>query len=310
MLTKPELALCENRTTKPKSNDTTGAPDDWFDNSILSAENLAGISFDFFVNWSFNPGTITPFAWIKRILPKAPTEYIKEGLIEGELLIAEIIETEGANTLELQAQFCSKHGLTLQYLLFRDINWSSNPEIIFLTTVGYSNGQLMYSIEEITLAQLMDRIQTYSGGPVNIGNKGLMYGTSTLECFLSKTKSLYPGDADLIIFRTDSFDVVTLLEFKKHNLSDPIGEQKLRKYYPNPDERKYKRLAILRDFLGQGVQIKCIYYPTRLNDYGKLELINGPSQSLVSGNATLFHLPRMGDSETYTKVTNGVIGYK
>lgn len=78
---------------------------------------------------------------------------------------------------------------------------------------------------------------------------------------MSRTDAAWPGDADLIILDKD-LNPVALLEYKKHTLDTPIKDQQLSNYYPYPDKRKYDRLAILRNFLGNNTPFINIYYPT------------------------------------------------
>lgn len=302
MLTKPFLAKCDNRSIMPKSNSVTGAPEEWFDNAILEPLGYTGFSFDFFVDWSKSPSTITPMAWVKRLLSKALDEYSDDELIT--LLEA----SENAAYLKKFAEYCEKQGLTLQYLLFRDIDWSKNPEPIGVITITNTPTGVSYAVERITLSDLQDRIRSYSGGAVRIGSKGLMYGTTTLECYLSQTDSLYPGDADLVIVDKD-LNNIALLEFKKHNLDTPITDQKLSNYYPYPDGRKYDRLSILQSYLSPSPKLITLYYPTKTNEIAIVEEIVGNVGKLSVGKRGKIELPKAGQKETYTTFVSPILRY-
>jgi hypothetical protein len=307
MFKNPTLAQCQNRDILPKSNTLTGKPEDWFDNVILDEFGMVGFSFDFFVNWKTNQ--ISPYAWIKKILTVPPSTLIKNGAIEEQTIIENLIQFEGQEYLELFAKFCGKFNLKLQYLLFREVNWDENPETIFLVSISYET-ELIFKVEVIDIKELAEKIKNYSGGNVSIGRKGLTYGTSLLECYFSKTNSLYPGDVDLIIFDKKNLEVKVLLEYKKHNLNTPIKHQKLSNYYPYPDKRKYDRLSILKDYFKSFPKLICLYYPTKTNDKGRAEIIEGKTGQLVSGRSGYLDLPIKNDLETYKLLAKQVIGIK
>lgn len=305
MLQKPFLALCADRNRSPQSNIVTGSPEDWFDNSVLNQKNLTGFSFDFFVNWTTNQ--ISPFAWVKRIMRVNPNSLFANKQIDVGIISNEIINFDGEDYLKLFVRFCTTHNLTLQYVLFREIDWASAPENIFIATVTSVGEELRFAIEAIEIIELQRRIRNYSGGSVRIGLKGLIYGTSRLECFLSKTDSLYPGDVDLIVVDSTTMEIKSILEFKKHNLATAIENEKLGNYYPNPDKRKYDRLAILGNYLAPVPKLMCIYYPTRSNENGKAEIIKGKIGELTSGSSKTIRLPRLGDVSTYDFFVNEVL---
>ena len=305
MLQKPFLALCSNRASSPKHNATTGSPEDWFDNGLLIHKKLIGFSFDFFVNWATNQ--ISPFVWVKRILTAHPSALYYNGEINTDLISKEIIALDSLSNLKLFVKFCSVKNLALQYLLFREIDWSKNAEDIFVVSITMPNDELIFNVEAITLNELQRRIRAYSGGSIRVGAKGLMYGTSMLECFLSKTDSLYPGDMDLVIVDAETIEIRALLEYKKHNLDSPIENEKLGNYYPHPDHRKYDRLAILRDYLNSVPKFICIYYPTKSVESAKVEIIMGNAGTLKSGNSRIINLPRFGDTNTYNVFVDDVL---
>ena len=307
MLQKPFLALCTNRNTQPKTNLVTGSPENWFDNSVLLPKGLVGFSFDFFVNWSTNQ--ITPFVWVKRIINIEPSKLFIDGEIDSDLISKEIIKIDGLENLEALTLFCRNKNLTLQYVLFREIDWGKNPESIFIVTLTSANNNLNFDIDVINLNELQARIRSYSGGAIRVGAKGLMYGTSMLECFLSKTDSLYPGDVDLIIFDLKTLEINTILEFKKHNLDTPIENEKLKNYYPNPDHRKYDRLAILRDYLTPVPKLICLYYPTKTNENGKAEIITGNVGELIASKSKTINLPRIENNTSYENFATEILAF-
>jgi hypothetical protein len=103
----------------------------------------------------------------------------------------------------------------------------------------------------------------------------------------------------LIIVNKNDLEIHSILEFKKHNLDTPIENQKLGNYYPNPDRRKYDRLAILKNYLSTQ-KLSCIYYPTKSFLNGKIESIEGQVGNLVSGKTLLLPLPTANDQNSYS----------
>jgi hypothetical protein len=157
----------------------------------------------------------------------------------------------------------------------------------------------------ISIESFKELIRYNSGGPVQIGSKALIYGTSNLECYLSGTNSLYPGDVDLILLDRSN-KPVGILEFKKHTLSTPISKQRLANYYPYPDGRKYNRLSILKDYLSNEsntVPFFVIYYPTNSEcTEGRLELLHGAANNLSTKTASNFALPINNSHKEYSKM--------
>ena len=297
MLLKPFLAKCSDRNVLPKVHPGSGSPDDWFANDILIPNGLFGISFDFFVNWSSYPNSLSPIIWIKRVLSP---DYKYRNIIKN--LNNVIIDEFGADYLLRLIAFASKFKLAVQLIIFRDdFDWSDKANTVIVVDVNSdAQGSLHFSHNEITITQFKLIIQANSGGPVSIGHKGLIFGTSNLECALSQTDSLYPGDIDLLLLN-DANEPVAIIEYKKHTLSSSINDQNLSKYYPKPDGRKYDRLAILRDFLNANnisLPVIIIYYPIEEGfKQGRMELVKGPVGKLSSFAASNFKLPANNLSE-------------
>lgn len=300
MLIKPFLAKCGDRTSLPKAHPTCGAPEEWFSDEILVPNGFCGLTFDFFVNWSARPVCLTPVVWVKRILaaPHTYSQFIKDLQIN---LLAEF----GASYLKRLVSFAKSHQLDAQLIIFRDdFDWKAETTELLLVYVskGHS-GNLFFEPFILTLKQLKQRIQLYSGGPVQLGFKGLFYGTSNLECVLSGSDSLYPGDVDLVLLN-EADQPVGLLEFKKHSLGTPITNQRLSNYYPRPDGRKYDRLTVLKDYLssvkGSDIPLMVLYYPTVAGcTEGMLEVLVGSIGKLATKAASNFKLPLAKSPEAY-----------
>ncbi len=294
MLSKPFLAKCTDRSQLPKTHPSGVSPDDWFHNDVLINENLFGISFDFFINWSALAVTLTPTIWIKRVLKNGIT-YSDVSKNIKDVLLAEF----GNQYLERLLHFGWQYQLTVQFLVYNDhLDWNNSTSSVLLITAHSDEiKQHSFSTKEINIAELKALIQQHSGGKVKVGAKGLTFGTSCLECFLSKTESLYPGDVDLLLLNDYNFPIA-ILEFKKHTLVSSIDNQQLSTYYPTPDARKYDRLAILRDYLlsfnaaKSKLPVINIYYPTNNGfEEGRMELVAGEVGELKALAASNFKLP-------------------
>ena len=294
MLSKPFLAKCTDRSQLPKTHPSGVSPDDWYHNDLLIQNNLFGISFDFFINWSALPATFTPTIWIKRV--------VKNGIIYSDVSknIDEVLLTEfGSQYLNRLLDFSVQYQLAVQFLLFNDqLDWNNTASTLLLVTAKENEiKQHSFLTQEINISTLRNLIQQHSGGKVKVGAKGLTFGTSCLECFLSKTESLYPGDVDLLLLNDYNFPIA-ILEFKKHTLDTSIDNQQLSTYYPTPDARKYDRMAILRDYLlsfnatNNKLPVINIYYPTSNGfEEGRMELVAGEVGSLKALAASNFNLP-------------------
>jgi hypothetical protein len=292
ILNKLALAKCFNRTEKSRTNDKYGSPDDWFSNQHLMNHNLKSVSFDFFVNWGFKNPEITKTAWIKKILNKNYSIYSIINNIK-DILIEELTE----DYISLLQNFSLKNNINIEILIFNDENdWGDKNSKLLLVNIVDFECQIV-NIETFKMI-----IRDYSGGPVKIGSKGLKYGTSNLECHLSTTNSLYPGDVDLLIIDNE-YNVKCILEFKKHTLDTGINEQKLSNYYPSLDSRKYHRLVILRNYFNPSIPLIVIYYPTsNLINMGKMELLKGDISTLETNISSNFDIPNIITNENIDNV--------
>ncbi len=284
--------------------DIKGSADVYLKGTLKGADlnlNMFGLTFDFFVDWAINQ--ISPYVWIKRILLPNYTydEFI--GKLDFEM------EKEfGKDYLCRLGRFATEYDMQIQFIVFHDdLDWSNDRNELLIVSLFFKEGHYSFSPQKYSLSEFKELIKSHSGGPVSIGSKGLIYGTSRLECSLSKTDSLYPGDADLLLLNEDN-KAVCILEFKKHTLSSPISEQCFTNYYPRPDGRKYKRLALLRDYLASKSNSRILffvlYYPTQtyIEQQWKLEVIEGNAFSLRATDSFIFELPADKSDNEYKKV--------
>lgn len=299
MFKSPFLAKCSDRNSMPKQHPTSGAPEDWFSAQMLEKFNLSGLTFDFFVDWSATPPVITPIIWIKKVLD---SKFSYKSLIEQ--LNINMTNELGMLYLNVLESFRVQSDLTVQFIVFKDeLNWKENDStLLVINFCGLVEDEFEFTYEEISIDTFKTIIQKHSGGPIKIGSKGLYYGTSNLECFLSHTNSLYPGDVDLVVFNED-VQPIAIIEYKKHTLSTPISQQQISNYYPRPDARKYNRLSILRDYLNKinpNIPIFILYFPTQDHfTEGRLELLKGDTNALETRAASNFDLPKSKTEAEY-----------
>jgi len=291
MLSCPRLAKCDDRSEVAKTN-SRGGPEQWFTRSTLDSFGLAGITFDFFVDW--NTDHCADEIWIKRLSSLDPAGF----LAQGPASLTQALALLG-DDLNLVSRFAAAHKLSAFYQVFcEDVDWAKTPGEILQANIAEG---VFSKLELRSLTETMDRIRQLSGGRVRIGPKGLIYGTSTLECYLSHTDALWPGDVDCVLIETSSGRVRAILEYKKHNLESRIEDQSLINYYPRPDARKYDRLALLRDRLGGDVPIFVIYYSTDPKvGTVKIDYVTGPCFDLRPTAFSLVHRATR-DNETFGK---------
>lgn len=278
----PKLAKCSDRTNLAKSHER-GGPEDWLTGSILSSHGLIGLTFDFFVDW--NRGALTNQLWIKRITDLPIERHTEVNLHE----ITQSALALGDNLHGLHT-FATEFNFEPRYMIFREnVDWKNASEHILKLKLGDG---IFEQSHACSLQSVMKQIRDYSGGPVKVGAKGLIYGTSALECYLSQTDAAWPGDCDMVLWNPNGKNVEAILEFKKHTLDTAIGDQNLGNYL-RTDFRKWQRLAMLRDRLGSNTKLFCIYYPTGPNPpHGqiKVESIIGESNNLTSCGSALISI--------------------
>ena len=297
------LAKCDNRNIMPKTNSQTGAPEQWLDNRILQTFNLNGFTFDFFVNWGNN--TFTPEIWFKVI-------YTHEGEYTVQQFIEDIAHCCTWQYFYNLYEFSQKIGSEFYFILFNDNqDWSDNNSFLYKVKLTKNNNNYAIdSFNKLTINDFKQNIINLSGGPIQIGSKGLLYGTSRLECYLSHTTSLYPGDADLILTNTNH-EPIAILEFKKHNLDTNMENENIHNYYPSRDKRKYDRLAIMQNYfadIGFDIPLLILYYPTKTkHTQWKLEQIQYQNDNFTIVGNELFPLPRINNEDDYKNIVNTIL---
>lgn len=286
------LARCDNRNAPSRERAEIAQMLAWFD-AGNQAQGLHAVSFDFFIDWSSN--RLQRVAWLKRAT--APSLNMAEAgpNIAGPHVAAAL--AQDATFLRLAA-FCQANALDLSAMVFDDQqNWSSAQSWLIEAHPGQSTrSEPTVATAALSMPDLKAQIIRLSGGPVQIGRKGLYYGTSCLECALSHTDALWPGDVDLILADAVSNVPIAIIELKKHTGRSNIrfADQRLSNYYPYPDGRKYDRLALLAAQLAaESLPIIVLYYSTeQADDDLILERVEGEPGSLQG--TKLQQLPMQG----------------
>ena len=296
MLHKPTLAYCNNRARPASTHPHSGEPDEWLADTYLEPHGLVGFTFDFFVNW--HTRLLSNRLWIKRIVESSFTPW---PVLSHDLSDA-IYQCDGEGEVKQLCEFAAKYNLSCHYFLFKESPNSQHPPAPIIA-VSFDGDGLVTDVREAELSILMRRIRQLSGGTVRIGEKGLILGLTTLECYLSKTNAAWPGDADLVLVDSNCTPLA-IIEFKKHTPSSsiPFADQKLSNYYPGQDSRKYDRLALFRDYVSSNtppLPIIVVYYPVQESiEQVQLERVEGADRQLRTTESEFVPLPNIRNEES------------
>lgn len=249
----PQLARCDNRTVIAAENPIILGPNDWVDEIAALDANIIATSFDFFVDWTTSPLAVQDEFWFK--FP-----------VTGDVGLEKVDEEVLRKVLRCNQDFvalsrvCQKMNLEAKAIMFNaEEDYKDSTSVVVFTVSGIDKTS---GFELINLLELKNRIKGLSGGNISIGRKGLIYGTTRLECFLSGTDALWPGDADLMMYAKDSDRIIALFEFKKHTRQAraTFEQQDISLYYPSPDGRKYNRLMALSQKFDYDIPVYLVFY--------------------------------------------------
>ncbi|WGI26194.1 hypothetical protein QEN58_03815 [Halomonas alkaliantarctica] len=215
-------------------------PSDWIAPSLPAGWRL--LSFHFFVDWMQSPPRLANRVWMTR---QVRFEHESE-MVEGPKsdLLRLFNQSEDWRFFEDLERVCSNYRHDLSAILLPDIPVSVITEQTPVWVIRRAENTGL-GIGKYSVSNLKTAIQRHSGGPVNVGKKGLTFGTSAVECFLSGSDAAFPGDADGVVV-DDQNQVRFIIEFKKHTIGDALDNHLINRYYPSRDGRKYKRLEALR----------------------------------------------------------------
>jgi len=296
---QPVLARCDNRNVFSPENPLIGGPADWLSELRKLRSDSICTSFDFFVDWSVNPITVSGEFWFK-----FPISYDGDlSCVEDEVL-RHVLRCN--SDFVALAKLCKETGHEAKAILFKDTDEYSVDTPIVLFSYDGKNGSSC--CKETRIKELKIDIQKLSGGPIRIGAKGLIFGTTRLECYLSKGDALWPGDVDLLVYSRTSKKVHAIFEFKKHTRSAraEFEEQDFFLYYPNPDGRKYDRLLSLANSFNNDVPVFLVFYCNYSENTGlkvqKLEQNNGEL-----GVCDTFYIEKLNNSDDVAKYLSNLI---
>lgn len=252
-----QQALCTDRcrvTSGPE-------PGNWIVPSLPDGWRL--VSFHFFVDWRQTPLVVADRIWMTRQLRLDLGDTLDN--ISEDKILAQFYDGGTFQEFTELERIVAPCGQQVSVILLPEIPVGNiDDDTPIWAIVRGQNGELQ--IGKCPVRHLKARIQHHSGGAVSVGNKGLTYGTSAVECALSKTNAAFPGDADAVIV-DDRDRIRYIVEYKKHTLDAPIGEHVVTQYYPTPDGRKYQRLEALaaryRRSQSSHIPLVVLYYSTK-----------------------------------------------
>ncbi|WP_141243391.1 hypothetical protein [Vreelandella boliviensis] len=236
-------------------------PSDWIVPSLPVGWRL--LSFHFFVDWMQSPPLLANRVWMTRQVRFEHESEMAEEL-ESDLLSL-FKKSEDRRYFEGLERVCSNYRHDLSAIILPDIPVSVITEQTPIWAIRRKENADL-GIGKYSVSNLKTAIQGHSGGPVKVGTKGLKFGTSAVECFLSSSDAAFPGDADGVVV-DDQNQVRFVIEYKKHTIGDVIDNHLINRYYPRPDGRKYKRLEALRSHYERVNQLPTplviLYFSTR-----------------------------------------------
>lgn len=251
-------ALCSDRsqvTEDPGSGR-------WLAADMLPA-GWAVYSFHFFVDWQHEPPVVGDTFLLTYLVDLQADEELLS--VSEENVLKAFTEADLHIEFESLRRVCANYGKKLVSVLLPECEISELNEGTPFWIVSCGKDR-QPDVAKSTISGLKKSIRKHSGGPVRVGKKGLTFGTSAIECFLSLTDAAYPGDADAVVVDGNGH-VRYVIEFKKHTVATPLGEHLANRYYPEPDGRKYQRLHRLVSLFGlsdhDAASLVIFYHSTR-----------------------------------------------
>lgn len=255
-----QQALCEDRRQISDGPD----PSNWITPSLPDGWCL--VSYHFFVDWRGKPPTVATRLWMTRQLRLEAGETL-DSINKADILAAFYTTCTCEEFEELERIF-TPHGQQVSVILLPEIPVSDITDDTPMWAIIRDNNRSPL-ILKCRISRMKALIQQYSGGPVNVGTKGLRFGTSAVECSLSHSDAAFPGDADAVVV-DDQNRIRYIIEYKKHTIPEPMRDHLVDAYYPRPDGRKYQRLEALATHyrLSQqsAIPLVVLYYSTRKSE--------------------------------------------
>ena len=251
-------ALCYNRQQTATGPD----PGNWL--KPVLPQNWTTTTFHYFIRWGENPLAVSEACPVTLLVDLEHDEPITS--VTPEAIARAFNGNEASKKLETAQRILSPHQKRAFALLLPE--HPAEP-VNFQTPIWHTNATQPETedIKTITVRDLAIDIRKHRGQTAPIGQKGLTYGTSAVECFLSKTQDSFPGDADCVI-ADDIGQIRFVIEYKKHNTKGPIARHLANRYYKNgSDRRKYQSLQALATAFSnhqdKTPEIHILYYAPR-----------------------------------------------
>lgn len=254
-LGKPVLAKCIDRSQEAYD---PVKPDEIISQALKKRRQICStFSFNFFINWE--EGKFADHFWFTRLLKYKQTipsvEQIKQAFM---------LSDHYFDLLSL-SHFAIQFGVHVNGVVLPEPqNITEITENTPAWMIELREGKNHLNVQETNLKELQEKMAVIRGNRFTpMGRKGLNYGSSAVECWLSTRGNIYPGDCDLLLACNNQPKLI--VEFKKHTKRmQPIEDHLAEKYYNNgSDFRKYESLFLLRDFFeekGITVPILVVYY--------------------------------------------------
>ncbi len=252
-------APCFNRAR------TTAGPDPnlWVEAGL--PEGWAVYSFQFFVRWNDRPYTISDNLLMSRLLDLESGETLSS--VCDEDVMAAFTASGSVHYFENLEAVCAQYNKRIVSVILPEIPVGKiDARTPIWSVLRSDEGALQ--IRRSTLRLLQQAFRRDRGGARSqVGRKGLRSGTSAVECAISGTQDIFPGDADAIVV-DELGNIRHVIEYKKHTKLEPLNQHLASRYYPKPDGRKYQSLdalvSNLREFDRGSVPLTILYFSSKL----------------------------------------------
>lgn len=253
-------APCADRESSPVGPDA-------YDIDLTADGGLpAGHTFHFFIDRSLlTPACVGPL-WLRWTLDRSDgmqPQHTSDADLRGALARA-----QAAEQLAALSRIFGDQGPAIEGIVFPEGPVDSVSEVTPVWSVQCTDGPGI-ELARHDVRWLRNRMAQFDRSGSLMGRKGLRLGMSSVECWLSQTGTIFPGDCDRLV-KIDG-QRWAIVEFKRHNLPVPISEHLAARYYPSPDGRKYDALFMLQDrleqSLGAQVMVVVLYFAPRQARY-------------------------------------------
>ena len=255
-VTPLRLAHCDNRAATVAGPD----PGQWIRAALPEGRTFT--TFHYIVKWDQRPYAVSETCLVTRLLDLGTAESADQ--VTRQDIATAFKRSTAPAELNLAKRILEPYGKKPVALLLPEhpaepIRWNTPVWAISKAQPEPDD------IRSSRVSRLADAIKKHRGSPAHVGAKGLTYSTSQVECFLSRTQDIFPGDADCLIADAQN-RIRFLIEYKKHTQQGSIADHLACRYYPRQDSRKYRALQALVDDLTTNeppTELHVLYYKIR-----------------------------------------------